>query len=70
MESKGEDFNFSLLKPKHSKKDYESIPSISVEDIINSATIAPKKQKLHKEKMSFDDIVKISEKKKQFKKKK
>jgi hypothetical protein len=42
IESKGEEFNFSLLKPKHSKKDYESITKWSVEDIINSASIAPK----------------------------
>lgn len=35
--------NWSLLKPKHAKKDYEVISDISVEDIINSATIAPKK---------------------------
>jgi hypothetical protein len=58
-----------LLRPKHAKKDYEAISNISVEDIMSSATIAPKKQKLQKESMSYEEIVKIQEKKKKFKKK-
>lgn len=58
-----------MLKPKHSKKDYDRITSYSVEDIINSASVAPKKKKLERDQMSFDEIVKISEKKKKFRKK-
>ena len=61
--------NYSLLKPKHSKKDYDNITKITIEDIINSASTPPKKQKLEKERMSYEDMVKISEKKKKFKRK-
>ena len=38
-----------MLKPKHSKKDYDRITSYSVEDIINSASVAPKKKKLERD---------------------
>lgn len=34
----------TLLKPKHTKKDYEQITKIGVEEILNSATVAPKKK--------------------------
>lgn len=40
----------SLLKPKHSKKDYEQITKIGVGSILNSATVAPKKKQFVEDK--------------------
>jgi hypothetical protein len=42
----------SLLKPKHSKKDYEQITKIGVGSILNSATVAPKKKQFVEDKQS------------------
>lgn len=40
----------SLLKPKHTKKDYEQITKVGVGAILNSATIAPKKKEFKEDK--------------------
>ena len=46
-----EDFEtLTLMKPKHSKKDYESIPKIGVGKILDIATVAPKKQEFVEDK--------------------
>ena len=42
----------SLLKPKHTKKDYEQISKIGVGPILESATVAPKKKQFVEDKQA------------------
>ncbi len=50
----------ALMKPKHTKKDYEIITKLGVGKILEIATIDPKKQEFVEDKQSkYKDMVKI-----------
>lgn len=42
----------TLMKPKYTKKDYEQIPKIGVGQILDMATVAPKKKEFKEDSIS------------------